>query len=73
MPDIERGAERIEALETRAAFQDRTLEDLNAALTDLWKEVADLRRQILRLEGRMGAAEGTLLEVAPPEPPPPHY
>jgi len=63
----------IEALQTRIAFQDRTIEDLNGAVTDLWKEIEDLRRSVSRLESRLGAAEGALLEVAPPEPPPPHY
>jgi len=63
----------IEALQTRIAFQDRTIEDLNTAVTDLWKEIEELRRQIGRLESRLGAAEGALLDVTPPEPPPPHY
>jgi SlyX protein len=71
MDNIETLVARIDALEARAAHQDRTIEDLNETITSQWKEIENLTRQIVRLgdqlqEVRDRAPEG-------PEPPPPHY
>lgn len=35
---------RIEALETRIAYQDQTIEELNAAVTEQWALIEQLRR-----------------------------
>jgi SlyX protein len=64
--------ERIAALEIRIAYQDQTIEELNAALTAQWREIDQLRRDMRLLEAQLREA------VAPgpdgtPEPPPPHY
>jgi Uncharacterized protein conserved in bacteria len=63
--------ERLEALETRVAFQDQTIEDLNAALTDQWKTIEALTQKLTTLEAQVRAG----VHIADPatEPPPPHY
>jgi SlyX protein len=72
MPNIEALNTRIEALETRLAHQDRIIEDLNATVTDQWKQIESLTRKVVRLDEqlqdlRAGAAPGGEQE------PPPHY
>lgn len=63
---------RIEALEVRIAHQDRTIEDLNALITDQWRRIESLTRQIERMAGRLQRVEDTSPPDAP-DPPPPHY
>lgn len=62
---------RIDALEMRAAEQERTIEDLNATGLAQWKEIEELKRQLARLGAQMQEIEGHLPDA--PEPPPPHY
>ena len=62
---------RLEALETRIAFQDQTIEELNATITAQWRQIDLLTRklEIVEEQVRSGA------QIADPstEPPPPHY
>ena len=62
---------RIEALETRIAHQDRTIEDLNVAVTDQWKRIEGLLKEVERIGDRLQRVE----DAAPPDgpEPPPHY
>ena len=72
MDAINRLCARIDALEMRAAEQERTIEDLNATVLSQMKEIESLNRRI----ARMGAQIQELEAHAPPgepEPPPPHY
>jgi SlyX protein len=69
-PDI---ATRLEALEVRAAFQDQTIEDLNATITAQWQELDRLKHLITRLEDQVREAEAAAGGPQMPEPPPPHY
>jgi len=71
MTDDARLTARVDALEMRAAEQERTIEDLNATLLAQWKEIEDLKRQLARLGAQMQEIEGHLPDA--PEPPPPHY
>ena len=71
MSDTEAPVTRIDALEMRAAEQERTIEDLNATVMAQWKEIEDLKRQLARLGAQMREIEGHLPDA--PEPPPPHY
>jgi SlyX protein len=64
---------RMEALEVRAAYQDQTIEDLNATITAQWREIERLKRQVLRLEDQVREAEAGAGGPQQPEPPPPHY
>ena len=63
---------RIEALEVRIAHQDRTIEDLNALITDQWRRIESLTKQIERMTERLQRVEDTSPPDAP-DPPPPHY
>ena len=71
MTEIDALSARIEALEVRIAYQDQTIEALNSTITDQWKRIEDLSRQIVRLSDRLEQAEA--LEQPAPSEKPPHY
>ena len=64
--------DRLDALETRIAYQDETIEELHTALAAQWQEIDKLRRDMALLEAqvREAASPG---DSGLPEPPPPHY
>jgi SlyX protein len=64
---------RIDALEERAAFQDRAIEELNAVITDQWKLIDTLKRRIERLESEFAEIEISAREGSTVERKPPHY
>jgi SlyX protein len=68
MTDI---AERLEALETRIAFQDQTIEELNATITAQWRQIDVLTRKLEIVEEQVRSG----VQIADPstEQPPPHY
>jgi SlyX protein len=73
MTDRTNSAEaRIEALEMRLAYQDDTLDKLNAAITDQWTQIDVLTRQVAELRDRLREAESRA-PAAPGHEPPPHY
>ena len=64
-------SDRIDALEARLMFQDETIETLNKTITEQWKQIDALTRQIAVLGERLQEAE-TRVPAAANEPPP-HY
>jgi len=64
-------AERIDAIETRIAYQDHTIEELNAAITEQWKTIDILTRKLAMLEEQVRA--GAYIADPATEKPPPHY
>ncbi|WP_028162592.1 SlyX family protein [Bradyrhizobium elkanii] len=70
-PDMKTLAERIDALETRIAYQDDTIETLNETITAQWKQIDALTRQMGELRGRLQEAESNT--AAPINERPPHY
>jgi SlyX protein len=65
-------AARLDALEIRIAYQDQTIEELNAAVIQQAQEIDRLRREMRLLEAEMREA----MAAAPgdaAEPLPPHY
>lgn len=67
-------AERLNELEMRIAHQDGTIEDLNRTVTDQWKVIDRLTREVAMLAERMKLAEQAVLTGDPgDEPPPPHW
>jgi len=72
MSDLEALLGRIDALEVRTAYQDQTIEALNATVVEQWKRIDDLARQVTLLEGRLQEAEVREPAVSPAEKPP-HY
>lgn len=68
--DRERLAERIDALETRLAYQDETVEALNRTVTEQWSAIEAMKRALADMAERLEDAAGG---IAPVERPPPHY
>lgn len=64
-------SERLEALETRIAFQDQTIEDLNAAITEQWKVIDLLTKKLGMMEEQVRT--GSYIADPATEKPPPHY
>lgn len=63
--------ERIDALETRIAYQDQTIEDLNAAITEQWKTIELLTRKLAMVDEQVRS--GAFIADPATEKPPPHY
>jgi SlyX protein len=64
-------SERIDALESRLAYQDQTIEQLNETITAQWKQIDALTRQLTALSERLQEAEANA--PAPATERPPHY
>jgi SlyX protein len=64
---------RIDELEIRAAHHERMIEDLNTTITEQWKELDRLRRDVQRLSDRLANAEQAIGPEPGEEPPPPHW
>ena len=64
---------RLDALETRIAYQDEVIEDLNKTVTAQWKEIDRLTRELAVLAERVAQAEQGAATDPSEEPPPPHY
>lgn len=65
-------ADRIEKLETTIAFQDQAIEELTAALSDHYKQIEALKRELNNLGAALRDVEAHPA-LAGKEPPPPHY
>jgi len=63
--------ERIDAMETRIAYQDDTIETLNQTITAQWKQIDVLTRKIAELGERLQEAEANAPDAANERPP--HY
>ena len=64
-------SERIDALESRLAYQDQTIEQLNETITAQWKQIDVLTRQYAALTERLQEAEANAPATANERPP--HY
>jgi SlyX protein len=64
-------SERVDALETRLAFQDETIETLNQTITAQWQQIDALARQLASLSERLREAEARAPGTT--DEPPPHY
>ena len=73
MAETEAMSSRIDALEIRLAYQDETIEDLNKAVTDQWKQIDLLTRKIAQLTDQLRETTEQIGRPGLPEPPPPHY
>jgi len=62
---------RIDALESRVAYQDHTIEQLNETITAQWKQIDALTRQLAALTERLQEAEASA--PSPGNERPPHY
>lgn len=64
-------AERLERLEMRIAFQDQTIEDLNAVITEQWTVIETIRRRMGSMEEQVRS--GSYIADPSTDKPPPHY
>jgi uncharacterized coiled-coil protein SlyX len=64
-------SDRIDALEARIAYQDDTIETLNTTITEQWKQIDALTRQVAALSDRLQEAETRA--PGPANERPPHY
>ncbi len=64
-------SERLEALETRIAFQDHTIEELNQAITEQWKVIDLLTKKMAMMEEQVRT--GSYIADPANDKPPPHY
>jgi SlyX protein len=62
---------RIDELEMRMAHQDRTIADLNDVITEQWKKLEMMERQLHRLGEELEAMEQSDAPAANQKPP--HY
>ncbi|MDB5540598.1 MAG: hypothetical protein JWQ89_2325 [Devosia sp.] len=66
-------AARIVTLETKMAFQDQAIEELNQALAEHFKEIESLKRELHNLGSQLRDVESHPALAPGVEPPPPHY
>ncbi len=64
---------KLEALETRIAFQDQELQTLSDVIVRQQNQLDMLAEQIHLLEGKMRDMNSSLLIPESEETPPPHY
>lgn len=64
-------SERLDRLESRIAFQDQTIEELNAVITEQWAVIEQLRRRVGAIEEQVRT--GSYIADPATEKPPPHY
>ena len=64
---------KIIDLETRLAFQEETINELNEVITDQQHQLDQLREEINLLNLRVVSLAETNVDSNEKEPPPPHY
>jgi SlyX protein len=64
---------RLIELETRLAFQDHTLQELNSVIVRQQQEIAALTREIENLKAQFKTLAPELVASRGDETPPPHY
>jgi SlyX protein len=65
--------QRLEELEVRVAFQDKTIQELNDVVTRQQRELDRLTQQLEALKQQVRAATPSLVVSREEETPPPHY
>ncbi|RLM25118.1 lysis protein [Brenneria alni] len=65
--------ERLEQLESRQAFQELAIEELNQTIIQHEREISRMREQMRLLTERLRTQQTSLVAPQSEETPPPHY
>jgi SlyX protein len=65
--------DRIAELEAQLAFQEGTIETLNASLVAMREQTDALERRLAALESKLKGFDSSAVGRIEDEPPPPHY
>jgi SlyX protein len=66
-------AARLDTLETKIAYQDQVIEELNKAVVEQWNTLDALRSRVEGLQERIRDIQDRAAPDQRDEPPPPHY
>ncbi|MCX8649821.1 SlyX family protein [Gilliamella sp. B2776] len=64
---------QLELLETKVAFQEMTIEELNQMVVNLQSDISKLKEQLTLLSQKLQAIQVSNIANLSEETPPPHY